>query len=87
MNNIVAARDKKPYLQLSTEAGLIVQVDVPQARQIAADIVQSMARAEADAMLLRFFSKLEFPTGASGALMNDFRDYRAELDAGDAERV
>ena len=32
-------------------------------------------------MLMRFFGKMEFPKGAAAALMNEFRNYRAELDA------
>ena len=87
VNNIVAARDKMPYLQLSTEMGLVVQLTIAQARQVAADIVQSAARGEADAMLLKFFSATGMPLEAGGAMMMQFRDFRAQLDREDADRV
>lgn len=86
VNGVVAARDKKPYIQLSTEDGLVVQLDIAQARNVAADILQMAARTEADAMVLMFFSKSEFPDGAAAQLMMDFREFRAELDQVQVER-
>lgn len=40
------------------------------------------ARTEADAVILKFFSKdeLEMPETAVAAFMQEFRDFRAELD-------
>lgn len=86
VNGIVAQRDKMPYIQLSTENGLVVQLTIAQARQVAADILQMSARTEADAMILKFFDKQDFPPGAGAALMDQFRDFRAELDREDPTR-
>jgi len=80
VNGIVAARDKQPYLQLSNEDGMIAQLSMAQARNIAHDILVMCSRTEADAMILKFFTKAEFPENAAGALMVDFRDFRAQLD-------
>jgi len=86
VNGIVAARDKKPYVQLSTEKGIVVQLSMSEARQVAMDILVMAARTEADAMILKFFKKSEFPDAAAAALMREFRDFRAELDREVAER-
>jgi len=86
VNGIVAVRDKRPYVQLSTDQGIVVQLSMSDARQVAMDILQMAARTEADAMILKFFDKAEFPEGASAALMKEFRDFRAELDKEVAER-
>jgi hypothetical protein len=86
VNGIVAVRDGKPYIQLSNENGIIAQMDMAQARQVATDILQMSARTEADAIIVKFFGKMEFPDGALGALMQEFRDFRAELDATGPER-
>jgi hypothetical protein len=80
VNGIVAQRDKQPYVQLSNEKGMIAQLTMAQAQRIAMDILIMAARTEADAMLHKFFSKMEFPQGATDALMIEFREYRAELD-------
>jgi hypothetical protein len=86
VNGIVAMRDKMPYVQLSNENGMMVQFSVPEARQVAMDILQMSARTEADAMVLKFFDKAQFPPGAGAALMDDFRNFRAELDSDEAKR-
>ena len=86
VNGVVAVRDQKPYVQISNEKGIIAQFSMSEARQVAMDILQMAARTEADAMILKFFSKAEFPAGAAAALMQEFRDFRAELDSQAAER-
>lgn len=86
VNGIVAIRDKRPYIQLSNEKGIICQLGMSEARQVAMDILQMAARTEADAMIHKFFEREEFPENASGHLMTEFRDFRAELDAEVAER-
>jgi hypothetical protein len=86
VNGIVAARNQKPYIQLSNEKGLIVQFTMSEARQVAMDILVMAAHTEADAMIFKFFDKAQFPQGAAGALMQEFRDFRAELDREAVER-
>ena len=86
VNGVVAVRDKKPYIQLSNEKGMIAQFSMSEARQMAMDILQMAARSEADAMILKFFNKSEFREGAAVALMAGFRDFRADLDSEVAER-
>jgi hypothetical protein len=81
VNGIVSHRDKKPYIQLSNEKGMISQLTMGQARQIAMDILQMCARTEADAMLNNFMSQSgNFDERAGAMLMLAFRDYRAEID-------
>jgi hypothetical protein len=80
VNGIVAARDKQPYIQLSTEKGLICQMTMGEARKFAGDIEFMASRTEADAMLVKFFSGNEFPEQAAGALLTDFREFRHKLD-------
>lgn len=80
VNGIVSQRNQQPYVQLSNEKGMIAQLSMAEARNVAIDILQMAARTEADAMLLKFFDKHEFPEGAAVALMQEFRDYRAALD-------
>jgi hypothetical protein len=87
VNGVVAQRDEKPYVQLSNEKGMVAQFSISEARQVAMDILQMSARTEADAMILKFFKKAELPMGAAAALMAEFRDFRAELDAEEAERT
>jgi hypothetical protein len=86
VNGLVAVRDKMPYLQLSTDKGMVAQLSMSDARQVAADILQMAARTEADAMIHKFFEKSGFPEKAGAALMLEFRDFRAELDKETAER-
>lgn len=86
VNGIVAMRDGKPYLQLSNEQGIIAQLSMSEARQIAQDMLIMASRTEADAMIHDWFSGLGLGKEASGQLMIGFRDYRAKLDAEKAER-
>jgi hypothetical protein len=80
VNGIVAARNGLPYVQLSNDKGLIGQFTVAEARSIAFDIIHMAANAEADAMIIKFFNKNDFPAEAFGALMMDFRDFRHQLE-------
>jgi hypothetical protein len=80
VNGIVSQRDKQPYIQLSNEKGIIAQLTMGQARQIAHDMLVMASRTEADAMILKFFDKSDFPPAAAGAMMVEFRDFRAALD-------
>lgn len=86
VNGIVAAGDDQPYIQLSNENGMIAQLSMSQARQIANDILTMASRTESDAMILKFFKKFDLPAQAAGALLIDFRDFRHELDMDKAER-
>ena len=81
VEGIVAARDKKPYVTLYLDEDRIAQLDVAAARTVAMDILTMCSRVEADAIVIRFFEKNEFPQSALGAVMLDFREFRAELDA------
>jgi hypothetical protein len=80
VNGVVAARDKQPYIQLSNEKGILAQMSMAEARQVAHDILVMCSRTEADAMILKFFDKEEFPKNAGPLIMMDFRDFRAALD-------
>ena len=80
VNGIVAVRDKQPYIQLGNEKGMIAQLSMAQARKIAMDILVMCSRTEADAMIIKFFDKMEYPTGAAAAVMQEFRDFRHGLD-------
>lgn len=80
VNGIVSARDKKPYVQLSTENGMICQLSMAEARKVAMDIITMAYRTEADAMLVKFFDRSEFPEASVGALLVGFRDFRHALD-------
>ncbi len=86
VNGIVAVSDGKPYLQLSNEQGIICQLRLPEARQIALDMLQMAARTEMDAMVLAYFEKLGLKHNDAGHLMAGFREYRAEIDQQAAER-
>ena len=79
IEGIVANRDKKPYVVMFFN-GQRAQLSIADARNLAGDIVEMAARTEADAMIIKFFDKSQFPEGAAAALMKDFRDFRAELD-------
>jgi hypothetical protein len=81
VNGIVAARDLKPYVQLSNEKGMIAQLSMAEARKVAMDILVMASRTEMDAMIVRFFrDNLEAAPEAAGAAMQMFRDYRMALD-------
>ncbi len=77
---IVAARNQQPYVVLTLD-GARAQLTVAAARSIASDLLIQAARIEADAMLIKFFGKMDFPDGALAVLMKEFRDYRSQLDA------
>ena len=84
INGLVSARDFEPYVQIDVD-GHIVQHSMAQARNIARDIERMCARTEADAMIHRFFSKQDYPPGASAAVMFEFREFRSRLDAEEVE--
>jgi hypothetical protein len=86
INGIVSARDKRPYVQISTEEGMVAQLSMAQARNVAIDMLQMCARTEADAMLRKFFDRNDFPQSACDAMLIDFRDFRAQLDDEQIER-
>jgi len=91
VNGIVSQRDKQPYIQLSNEKGMIAQLSMSQARQIAQDILIMASRTEMDAMVLKFFSKMELPEdterNAAAAMMQEFREFRHKLDEENIERI
>lgn len=80
IDSIVAIRDKKPYVRLMLDGKVIGQLSAAETRKIAADLLQAISRAEADAMIAKFFSTNEFPEGALMALMVEFRKFRQGLD-------
>jgi hypothetical protein len=81
VNGIVAQRDGKPYIQLSTENGMVAQFSMNEARQVAMDMLVQASRVEMDAMFLSFLNKeVEAPAEAAVGLMQTFREFRAELD-------
>jgi hypothetical protein len=80
VQGIVAARNGKPYVQLSNQDAMIAQLTIAEARSIALDLFRAASYAEADAMLHGFFKKHGIEQGALGALMMDFRDFRHALD-------
>lgn len=84
INGLVSARDFEPYVQIDVD-GHLVQLSMAQARNIARDIERMCARTEADAMIHRFFSKQDFPSGANAAVMLEFREFRSRLDAEEVE--
>jgi hypothetical protein len=86
VQGIVNRQDQQPLVVLSNENGMIAQLTVAQARIIALDILSMAARAEADAMIYKFFEKSKFPREAAIALMANFRDFRAQLDEEIVER-
>ncbi len=79
ISGMVAKRDKRPYIQVAVD-GRIVQMNVAEARNVAMDILTQIHRAEADAMIIKFFEKQQYPDGAAGALMMEFREFRSQLD-------
>ena len=88
VNGIVSHRDKKPYIQLSNENGIFAQLSMSEARHIAGDILLMASRTEADAMLHRFIAKMDLGEKSdqtAALLMQEFRDFRAELDAEQVE--
>jgi hypothetical protein len=83
---IVSHRDKQPYVQLSTEKGMIAQLSMAQARIIAMDILVQCSRAEMDAMLLSFIDKMDLGESAGPLMMQYFREFRSALDNEKLER-
>jgi len=84
IEGIVAARDKRPYVVMFFK-GQRAQLSIADARNVAMDILQMASRTEADAMILKFFERNEFPSGAAAAIMKDFRDFRLEMDSEPSE--
>lgn len=80
VQGIVAVRNNMPYVQLANADRMIAQLTVAEARNVAKDILNSASHAEADAMMVRFFGKMDFPKEALAALMLEFRDFRHELE-------
>ena len=80
VNGIVSNRDQQPYVQLSNEKGMIAQLSMNQARQIAQDMLVMASRCEADAMVVKFFAKFDLPPEAAAGMLVEFRDFRAALD-------
>jgi len=87
ISGLVAARDKQPYVQLLINGEMMFQWNVTEARSIAWDMLRMCSRVEADAMIFNFFNKLGIPEQALAAFMQDFRDYRHELDMMPVDRA
>lgn len=79
VTGIVAARNGIPYVQIATDSRMVAQLTMAEARNVAFDILDSAHNAEADAMIVGFFKKNDFPETALGALMMDFREFRHQL--------
>lgn len=86
ISGIVSGRDKRPYVHVDV-GGRLVQLSIADARNIALDLFRACSYAEADAMILKFFDKQEYPEGAAAALMVEFREFRHELDTENVERT
>jgi hypothetical protein len=86
ISGVVAIRNLQPYIQLLINGELMFQWHITEARSIAWDILRMCSRTEADAMIVKFFGKMDFPDGALAALMQEFRDYRHELDMIDVDK-
>jgi hypothetical protein len=80
VNGLVSHRDKQPYVQILTEAGIICQLSMAETRQLAQDLLVMASRTEADAMLIMFFQQHDLPMEAAAAMLVEFRDFRAGLD-------
>jgi hypothetical protein len=80
IDSIVAASNKEPYVRLVIDNNPVLQLTMSQARKLAKDFYLAASRAEADAMILRFFAAHDLPEQAAGALLVDFRDFRLGLD-------
>lgn len=81
VEGIVAVRDKTPYVQLLWQGEVMVQLDMPQARQVAMDIVQMAARTEADAGLISFLTSMDFDERTLGQFITGLRDFRQKQDS------
>lgn len=82
---IVSQRDLRPYIQVDVD-GRVMQMSMAEARSVARDIELQCSRAEADAMLVKFFRESKFPQGAAEQLLIDFREFRSKIDAEEVER-
>lgn len=80
ISGVVAVRNMQPYVQIFVDGNVIGQLSMSEARNVANDIVQMCARTEADAMIIKFFGEMDFPQGATAALLDQFRDFRSKLD-------
>lgn len=86
VNAIVAVRNFQPYVQLSNDKGMIGQFTVAEARKVANDLYLAASRAEADAMIWKFFRDRELPEEGAAMVMQDFRDFRHTLDMQQIEK-
>jgi hypothetical protein len=86
VDGIVAARDKEPYVRLVVN-GEKAQLTIAEAKKVAGDLLSTAARTEADAMVLRFFERSEFPANAGAAIMQDFRYFRQTQDEKEVESI
>jgi hypothetical protein len=84
---LVSSESGEPLIELSDENGILAQLSPSAARQVAGDIVTCTARAEADALIVKFFRDNEFPEGALAAAIQMFRDLRAKWDSEEIERL
>jgi hypothetical protein len=81
VTGIVAERDGKPYIQISTEEGMVTQFSMNEARQVAMDMLIQASRTEMDAMILNFLkNEVQAPEAAMVGIVQMFREFRAELD-------
>jgi hypothetical protein len=80
VNGIVSHSDGQPKIQLSNEEGIFAQLSMGEARAVANNIMLMCARTEADALLVAFCRKMEFPDEGAMVLMREFRDFRAAID-------
>jgi hypothetical protein len=81
VTGIVAERDGKPYIQISTEEGMVTQFSMNEARQVAMDILIQASRTEMDAMILSFLkNEVQAPEAAMVGIVQMFREFRAALD-------
>ena len=83
IKGIVPTKDKKPYIQVSSGKQIIAKLSVREARDFAHYIISVCSRTEADAMILRFFDKKEFPQTAGIVVMKEFQEFRLDLDFGE----
>jgi hypothetical protein len=82
----LVALDKRPCIKLFRGPETIEQLTVPQARQLAYEILTLCARTEADAQISRFFAAHGLSETAAAEVMQDFRYFRVEIDADRPER-
>jgi hypothetical protein len=86
VNGIVAVRDNRPYVQLSTTKGIVAQLTISQVRKVATDMMTIAYRTEMDAMFVAFLKqKVGAPPEVASEAMVLFREYRHELDMERAE--